>query len=84
MKRIKKLNELVKFLFKNYKIKITDYAYMDQVIIHDAEEQYGLELKNTELQYTKAAIKMLLYKKEIQEYELREKEDNFVIHKFND
>lgn len=68
MSKIKNLNNFVKVLLKNYNIKIADFSYLDQVIIHDAEEQ-GLEITHLELQYVKSALKTLLYKNEIERLE---------------
>ncbi len=66
MSHINKLNNFVKFLLKNYNIKIVDFDYIDQVIIHDAEYHYGWSITHMELQYIKATLTMYLYKKEIE------------------
>jgi hypothetical protein len=76
MKKIEKLNLIVNYIIKNYNIKLTDYHYIDQVIIHDSQQEFFLEINNNELQYIKSAIKMLMYKKVIME---RDKTSSFSI-----
>lgn len=71
MEKIKKLNLIVNYIIKNYNIKLTDYQYIDQVILHDAQDQFFLELDNNDLQYVKAAIKMIMYKRIIEDKEKR-------------
>lgn len=80
--RIKQLNLLVKQMLKNYNIKIADYPYIDQVITHDADE-FELTLTTNEIKYIKAAIKMLLYKKEIEYYDTRKTENRSSLFKFD-
>lgn len=69
MRNTKKLNEFVNLLVNTYKLKIVDFCYLDKVIIHDAKYHYDWDITNLELQYIKSALKMLLYKKEIEKNE---------------
>jgi hypothetical protein len=62
-KRSAELNEVVKLLMKNYKPQITDWDWIDKVILHEVEENFYITLEQNDLEYIKATWKSICYKK---------------------
>jgi hypothetical protein len=67
--KTERLLEIAKKLYVNYKPQLMDLDFVDEVIIHDCQYYWDIDLNEVELKYIKALITSFLCKKEIMKNE---------------